>query len=112
MARIKGMDVTLVVKTQNGTDSFNRPIYAETRTTVHDVLVAQPTTDDITTATDLYGKRLAYTLGIPKGDTHNWIDTEVEFFGKKFRTFGLPEEGIEANVPTRWHKKVKVELFE
>lgn len=51
----------------------------------------------------------AYTLGIPKGDAHTWTDAVVEFFGLRFRTVGIPEQGIEENVPTEWHKKVKVE---
>ena len=51
-------------------------------------------------------------LGLPKGDSHVWEDTEVEFFGKKFKTFGSTIEGIEANIPTPWHKKVRVAKYE
>lgn len=52
-----------------------------------------------------------YTLAIPKGDTHEWENRLVEFFGRKFRTFGLPEQGIEANIPLMWHKKIKAEYL-
>ena len=52
---------------------------------------------------------LEYMLGIPKGDTHNWEDTIVEFWGGRYRTFGMTIQGIEANIPTPWHKKVRVE---
>ena len=61
---------------------------------------------------NITGKKLVYTLAIPKGDTHDWKDRKVEFFGKKFRTFGEPIEGIEDMMPLRWNKKVQVERYE
>ena len=59
----------------------------------------------------LYGKRLAYTLALPKGDAHDWYDVTVEFFGQRFRTYGDMTEGIEAMIPLRWNRKVKVERY-
>lgn len=109
---MKGITVTLWERTQTGTDAFNDPVFALTSTTVDNVLVGQPTTEEITSSTDLYGKKIEYMLGIPKGDTHDWIDTAVEFFGRTYRTFGDVIEGIEANVPTPWHKKVRVCRYE
>jgi len=103
-----GVPVILHVRTQTGVDEMNNPVYSETLETVNDVLIGQPTTDDITSSIDLYGKRIEYMLGIPKGDSHDWEDTVVEFFGHRYQTFGVTIEGIEANVPTRWHKKVRV----
>ena len=44
---IKGITVTLNCKTQIGTDDLNRPIYEITTATVDDVLVGEPTTDEI-----------------------------------------------------------------
>lgn len=108
---IQGMPVTLYQKTETGRDALNNPVYTETAVTVENVLVASPETQDKARALDLYGKRLAYTLGIPKGDAHDWTDTSVEFFGERFRTFGFPERGIEANVPGPWHQKVMVERY-
>ena len=67
--------------------------------------------DDVISELNLSGKRIAYTLAIPKGDTHVWENTEVEFFGRKFCTIGFPTEGIEENLPLSWNKKVKVELY-
>ncbi len=109
---MRGIPVILHVKTQTGTDGFNMPVYTETVETVENVLVGSPTTDELTDSISLYGKKIEYMLGIPKGDAHEWEDTTVEFFGRKFRTFGAVIEGIEANVPTRWHRKVRVESFE
>lgn len=109
---IKGMPVTLIVKTQTGTDPFRRPVYTETEEVVENVLVGQPSTDEITNELSLSGKRIAYVLGIPKGDTHDWTDAEVRFFGMRFRTIGVPMQGIEANIPLCWGKNVKVERYE
>ncbi len=109
---ITGIDVVLYTKTQTGTDPLGAPIYTQTAETVQNVLVGEPTADDLINELQLYGKRLAYTLAIPKGDTHNWDDTEVEFFGRKFRTYGTAVQGIEHLVPLNWNKKVKVEAYE
>lgn len=113
---MRGITVTLYEQTQTGTDDFNRPVYTEVPVQVQDVLVGQPTTDDVTSSVSLYGKRIDYMLGIPKGDTHDWTDVRVEWtdaYGTlhKVRTFGVPITGIEANVPTRWHKKVRCEAY-
>ena len=107
-----GITVTLYERVQTGTDAFNDPVYTLTPVSVPGVLVGQPTTDEVTASTDLYGKKLEYMLGIPKGDTHDWTDTAVEFFGRTFKTFGDVIQGIEANVPTPWHKKVRVCRYE
>ena len=109
---MRGVSVVLHVKAQTGVDGLNNPVCSDDTVIVDNVLIGQPETDDITSSIDLYGKRIDYMLGIPKGDTHNWEDTEVEFFGHKYRTFGHTIEGIEENIPTPWHKKVRVERFE
>ena len=115
---MRGVTVTLYVKTGTSeTDAFGAPIYTETPTTVDNVLIGEPTTDDITTATDLYGKRLACVLGIPKGDTHDWKDVRIEWtdaYGTthKLRSFGFPITGVETLVPTPWHMKVRCEEIE
>lgn len=111
MAMIKGIPVVVTTKVQNGTDGFNRPIYDFVGETVDNVLVAPASSDDIVTSQDLYGKNAVYTLAIPKGDTHDWSDTEIEFFGQKWRSFGYPLEGIEENIPLDWNKKVMVERY-
>ena len=108
---MNGITVKLTVKTQTGVDALHVPIYSETTVDVADVLVAPASSEDIADAMNLYGKKAVYTLGIPKGDAHDWTDTTVEFFGRKWRTIGLPTEGIEALIPLRWNRKVKVEAY-
>ena len=82
---------------------------------VENVLVGEPTTDDIVNEVSLSGKRIAYTLAIPKKDTHTdaeWKDTKVEFFGRTFHTFGDVTQGIDALIPLDWNRKVMVEEYE
>ena len=112
MGRLTGTTVILYERTQAGVDAFNRPTYSETATEVENVLIGEPTTEQVVEQLNISGKRLAYTLAIPKGDTHDWKDVTVEFFGEKFRTFGEPTQGIEHLIPLAWNKKVKVERYE
>ena len=105
---LKGIDFILYEKTQTGEDGFHDPIYEETPVTVHNVLVGEPSAEEITTELQLTGRRLAYTLAIPKGDAHDWNDVLVEFFGQHFRTCGGVVQGIERMIPLCWNKKVQV----
>lgn len=107
-----GITVVLYERTLTGYDAFNDPIYAQTAVPVANVLVGQPTTDEVTSSIDLYGKKVEYMLGLPKGDEHDWEDALVEFFGRTWQTFGATIQGIEANVPTPWHRKVRVARYE
>lgn len=109
---MRGNTIILIEKTQTGTDPFGAPIYEETPVEVEDVLIGQPTSDDVLNTLNLHGKKIAYVLGIPKGDTHTWEDTDVIFFGLRFRTIGKPTTGNQANIPLRWGQVVKVECYE
>lgn len=112
MPGIKGIDIILYERYQTGKDNFNNPIYEyRTGEVIHDVLVAPTTADDVINTQDLEGKKMVYTLAIPKGDTHNWEKCKVEFFGKTWVQFGYPTQGIEENIPLRWNKKVTVECY-
>jgi hypothetical protein len=64
--------------------------------TVENVLIGEPNAG-------------GYTLGIPKGDAHDWTDRKIGFFGELWRTVGTPIQGIEANIPLCWHKKIRAE---
>lgn len=112
MGYLKGIDITLYVREQTGTDAFGAPVYTETAKTVSNVLVGEPSAEDIINELQLCGKRLAYTLAIPKGDSNTWEDATVEFFGQRFRAYGPVSQGIDALIPLSWNKKVKVERYE
>ena len=118
MARLQGTTVILYSEVQTGTDPFGAPIVEEVPVEVENVLVGEPSTDDITTSTQMYGKTIQYMLGIPKGDVHDWMDKKVSWtdaYGNTHtvKTFGFPITGIEANLPAQlpWHMKVRCEAY-
>lgn len=111
-SRIKGETVILHCKVQTDTDPFGRPIYTETSEDVPNVIIAPMSSNEQIAAYDLTGKKVVYQLGIPKGDTHDWQDNDVEFFGQRWHCLNVPVIGIEANVPLDWHKTIMVERYE
>jgi len=108
---MKGMSVYLEVSQKIGEDGFGQPIYDMDFVEIKDALVGSPSTDDITSALQLYGKRIQYVIGIPKGDAHNWEDKIVKINGKDYKTFGFVETGIQENIPLRWGGNIKVERY-
>lgn len=112
MAKIKGITVTLINKIETGKDPFGKPIYEDAEILVENVLVSPTSSDDIVNQLNLTGKKAVYTLAIPKGDTNTWEDQEIRFFGKRWRVFGIPLQGIEDLIPLDWNKKVMVERYE
>ena len=109
---LKGERVILFEKVQTGVDDADRPIFSEREIPIDNVLIGQPTPDEVTNELNLTGRRIEYVLGIPKGDTHIWENTEVRFWGRTYRTIGSPMKGIEANIPLSWGMNVKVESYE
>lgn len=109
---IKGTTVILLNKTQTGTDAFNRPVYAETEESVENVLIAPSTSQEILDTLELTGKRAVYKLAIPKGDTHEWENRRVRFFGQEWRVIGKPLKGMDELIPGPWNMKVEVEAVE
>ena len=112
---MKGVTVILTKKTQSGTDPLGQPIYTTENVQVHDVLVGEPSSTDIETMLTLYGKRTAYTLAIPKGDTNEWYKCKVTLpapWNATFNVIGDFIAGIEENIPTRWNKKVHLERID
>lgn len=109
---LRGITVKLHVKEKTGEDGFGHPTYEDGGTVdVENVLIGQPSESDIVASNQL-GKHVAYTLGIPKGDKHIWEDTEVEFWGGKYRTIGKPVRGIPGLVPLSWDQNIMVEQYE
>ena len=107
MAMLKGITVTLYEETITGYDRLGNPITEDNAVTVDNVLVGEPSTDEI-----------SYMLAIPKGDTHNWVDKRVDWtdaYGitHHVKTFGFPITGIESNIPSQlpWHMKVRCEAY-
>ncbi|HFI0645823.1 TPA: hypothetical protein ACGO4K_001644 [Streptococcus suis] len=111
MGKIKGVPVVLIDKQVTGKNSFGHPKFEDVEIVVENVLIAPASTEDITNQINLTGKKVAYTLAIPKGDVHNWTNKEVRFFGQRWRTVGEPLEGLDHLIPLEWNKKVQVERY-
>lgn len=111
---MRGITVTLYEKTAGIPDAFNRPTYIETAVQVENVLVAPITQggEEVLDELDLTGRKVRYTLAIPKGDTNVWEGNRVEFFGESWNVIGIPTQGIEGLIPLAWNKKVQVERIE
>ena len=113
MALITGVTISYIPQVKGDPDGFGKDAITDgTPENIDDVLIAPTTSDDLVTTTDLEGKRAVYTLALPKGDAHEWDGAVVEFFGERWKCFEIPTQGIEANIPLRWNKKVVVERFE
>lgn len=108
---MKTITVQLAKKTQGADDPFGMPTETEQIIDVPGCLVGQPSSDDITQTMEMYGKKIAYVIGVPKGDTNTWVDTEVIIWGERYKTIGFPETGIQGNIPLKWGKNVKVERY-
>ncbi len=109
---MKGTTIQIAVKTRTGTDPFGKPTYKTEFEDVPDVLVGTPSTDDVKASVELFGKKIEYILGIPKGDTHNWVDVDVIIWDQRYKTFGFPITGEQANIPLRWGQNVRVTRFD
>ncbi len=109
---MRGITVTIHPKTLTGYNSIGEAQFEYGEVEVENVLVSPSSAQEILDADNLYGKKAIYTLGIPKGDTNDWEDQWVTFFGLDWHTFGIPLEGIDHLVPTSWNKKVMVERHE
>ncbi len=112
MAKIKGITVTLIDKKVIGKDPFGKAIKEDVEIEVENVLISPVNSTDIINELNLEGKKAIYKLAIPKGDENIWENREVLFFGKKWRTIGLPIQGIEELIPLDWNKQIMVERYE
>lgn len=112
---LSGITVKLYKETPVGTDAFNAQLFTTVPVSVDNVLVGQPTEQEILDTINLYGKRAIYVLHIPKGDTNDWENKTVEFTFNgvtgKYRTIGHPIEWMEHLVPLDWNRKVRVETY-
>lgn len=111
MAFLEGIPVILYDKVQTGTDALNTPVFQEIPVMVENVLVCPVSTDGIVSDNQPEGKRAVYELCIPKKNTNVWENRVVEFYGQKWRTFGIPLQWQESMVPGTWNRKVKVERY-
>lgn len=110
--RLRGITVTLIDKRQIGLDGFNAPVYEPIEIDVENVLISPASISATPEELNFNGKTAEYILAIPKGDTHDWENKEVIFFGERWITVGNVEQGIEAMIPLEWHKKIRCARYE
>ena len=111
MGRLRGRTVILYDKVETGVDPFGRSVYEDVQIEVKNVLIGNPTPQEVIDTLNLTGKRAAYTLGIPKGDAHVWTDRKIEFFGEVFHTIAIPAKGQDELIPLDWSQNVMVERY-
>lgn len=113
---IIGEKIILITYKDGGTDPLGAKLPGEeVREPVYNVLVGEASAEEIVNELKLNGKRLAYTLAIPKGDTHKWTDALIELpypWNCTVKTYGPVTYGIEKNIPGDWNGKVKCERYE
>lgn len=109
---MKTVDVLLINEVDTGQrDKTNRPVMADVETLVPGCLYAPVSAEDVINTLNLTGKKAVYQIAIPKGDTNDWENAKVRFNGQTYQTIGVPDEGIEENIPLKWNRKIKVEKY-
>lgn len=111
VSAIKGRTITLHEMIPDGVDDFNNPIMTENVVEVENVLIEPASNDAILSEIQMSGKHVVYYLHIPKGDTHNWTDAVVDFYGQSWKVFGDALIYDEELTPLSWNKKIKVESY-
>ena len=109
--RIKGVSVVLHERIQGELDPLGNPTYTTKDVTVDNVLWNVSSVDDLIDKDRLEGTKELYTLSIPKGDAHTWLENTVTFNGKTFHCYA-ESVGIEELIPLSWNKKVLVERYD
>lgn len=109
---IQGITIELLIREEAGTDEFNNVVYNESWTEVKNVLIGEPTAEEILNELNLTGVRIRYAIAVPKGDAHDWKNARVRFWGEEYYVVGDLTGGIEEMIPLEWNKKGYVARYE
>ena len=101
---MRGITIVLYKKEQIGVDAFNRPIYEKKREEIADVLIAPAQEQEILDTLNLTGRKAVYTLAIPKGDTHEWENSDRNA-GSGARSSDPASVEQESESGMLWHRK-------
>jgi hypothetical protein len=111
IAMLSGANVTVLLPVEGNRDRFGNPVETYEPREVPDVLIAEPSTEDMEAAR-AEGVTLAYTLHFPKsyaGPLEGALVELPEPFGGEYRVVGDPRPYMDANTPGRWDRPVRVE---
>jgi hypothetical protein len=109
---IQGITIELLIEEETGKDEFNNPVYKESWVEVENVLVGEPSAEEILNELNLTGVRVRYSIAVPKGDAHDWKNARLKFFGEEWQVAGDLVGGIEEMIPLDWNKKGYVARYE
>jgi hypothetical protein len=91
-------------------DSLNNPTFTIGAFIINDCLIApviEPV-DRIETAA-LDRNQAIVRIHLPKNDTADVSDSEVEYGGQTWRVIGKPVQFMNENTPTQWNRYVRAE---
>lgn len=108
----KGETIFLVQKIETGKDGFNRPIYKEETVPIENCLYMPASSQEQVDSLNMTGRKILYTVSIPKGDNHIWEDQIIMIKGRKYHVCTPVEETIDHLTPLSWNKKFRVEAYE
>ena len=111
---IKGIPITLYIETVVDHDPYGADIVEREAVTIPNVVIGQPSSDVVISELSVSGKHIVYNLAIPADDTHDWDNKIVEFYGRRWRTIGIPTQFMDGFMGDNWawNKQIKVEAYE
>lgn len=113
MPKISGETIYLIPQIEGSEDAFGKPIKTDgTPLSVENVLISPVTSSEVLDTLNLSGRKAVCQLAIPKGDSHEWEDQFVEFWGHRWRAVGFVIQSMDHLTPLSWNKKVMVERYD
>ena len=113
MPKISGETISLIPQVEGAADAFGEPTITDgTPISVENVLISPVTSSEVLDTLNLSGRKAVCQLAIPKGDTHDWEDQTVSFWGHRWRTVGFVTQSMDHLTPLSWNKKVMVERYD
>lgn len=107
---ILGETVTVSTPAQAGEDAYGQAVKEWADEDVRNVLVCQPTSDDVASRPE--GDEVTLTLHFPKTYTASLRGCTVTLRGERYTVLGDPVALTEANTPGRWNRAVPVRRVE
>ena len=104
--------IQIKTRTQTGVDAFNRPTYTDAWEDVAGCVVGSPSSEDVENELNLSGKRIAYEIFLPNGDTHTWNGTSVMIGSREYRVIGDARESFVSFPHIPCNKLISVEAYE
>lgn len=105
-----GTEVTIIRRTQTGSDDFNMPVYEETTETVENCLVC-PVSTDVLDENRPEGFELIYRVVFPSTFTGSLAHTQLILplvdEEQRFDVYGDPQP-VPHNCPTQWNRTAEV----